>query len=134
MIQRYPRISNILYVILAEFTIYSTIDSNYKFLIQQFSFYTPTTSNRFTFHVENQEKLNYLTLKRYAFLRSRHSPFHFSGIYSQAVDDIFTGMKAELLFITETRNDSSRTKSKRIKMSLADAKSGSSFEETADRI
>lgn len=90
----------------------------------------PTTSTRFTFYVENHEKLNYLALKRYA----SDVLLIFPEFILKQQTWIFTGMKAELLFITKTRDDSSRTKSEHIKMSLADAKSGSSFEETADRI
>lgn len=69
-----------LYLILVEFTMaYSTVDSNYKFLIHKFSFYTfHLHPSDLHFYVGNQEKLNYLDLKRYA----RPSLPDFSGIYS----------------------------------------------------
>lgn len=41
---------------------------------------------RSTFHVENQEQLNYLNLKRYAFFFIRRFS-DFSGTYSQVVGD-----------------------------------------------
>lgn len=62
---------------------YNAIDANYKFLIHRLSLFTRKltgyVSVQSTFRVENQEQLNYLNLKRYAFFLVRRSSPDFSG-------------------------------------------------------
>lgn len=107
-------------------------DANYKFLIRKF-YRMPTTSTRFSIRESRTIELFVFKELPLSFVSDVRLIFP-EFILERQTTRIFIGMKAELLFINGTRDDSSRAKSERIKMSLAHAKSGSSFEETANRI